>query len=74
MFNIKLQLITIKPLCASLLIEFYNHMSTETGKEKVERNWRAAGITDALKVCTKQQLSINSFDDLDPMVTAFEIT
>lgn len=48
-------------------------MSTDTGK-KIESGWRAAGIIDALKLGTKQLLSIDSFNDLDPMVTLAEIT
>ena len=45
-----------------------------TGKEQIESSWRAAGIIDVLKLDTKQLSSFGSYDDLDPMVTAVEIT
>lgn len=69
--NFKLQLTTIKPIHASWLIEFHNHMSTNFGKEKIEGGRKTFGIIDVLKLGTKQLYSIN---DLDPMVTAVEIT
>ena len=71
--NVKLQHTTIKALHASWLIEFYNHMSTITGK-KIESDRRAAGIIDVLKLGTKQLQSIDPFDDFDPMVTTVDIT
>ena len=49
-------------------------MNTDTGEEKIENGWRTARVTDALKLATKQLLSIDPFDDLNPMVTTVEIT
>ena len=46
-------------------------MSTNFGKEKIEGGRKTFGIIDVLKLGTKQLYSIN---DLDPMVTAVEIT
>ena len=49
-------------------------MNTDTGEEKIEDGCRTARVTDALKLATKQLLSIDPFDDLNPMVTTVEIT
>ena len=41
--RVKLQLTTIKPIHAAWIVDFYNHMTTEKGRDGIESGWRAAG-------------------------------
>ena len=66
--TVKLQLTTLKPLQASWIVEFYNHMTTMTGIENIESGWRATGITDALRLGSSHLPSIDPFNDIDPML------
>ena len=48
--EVGLQLSKIKPIHAGWLVEFYNHMTTSKGKEIIDSGWKAAGISDAVKL------------------------
>ena len=65
---VKLPLTTIKPIHAAWIVDFYNHMTTEKGRDVIERGWRAAGITDALIKGSKDLPSIDPFEHIDPML------
>ena len=62
--RVKLQLTTIH---AAWIVDFYNHMTTEKGRDVIESGWRAAGITDALIKGSKDLPSIDPFEHVDPM-------
>ena len=48
--NIQFGLTTLKPLHSKWLLEFYNHITSETGAEIISNGWKAAGVYDALKM------------------------
>ena len=47
---IKLQLSMLKPLHAGWMVDLYNHMTTEGGKQNILAGWGTTGILDAVKV------------------------
>ena len=48
-FNIEFRLSVIKPLHAKWLVEYYNHISSETGTEVIVNEFKLAGIYDAIR-------------------------
>ena len=66
--EVVLQLSKIKPIHAGWLIEFYNHLNTSKGKEIIDSRWKAAGISDAVKLGSSKLLPIDPFHDIDPML------
>ena len=65
--NIQFRLTTLKPLHAKWLLEFYNHITSETGAEIILNGWKAAGIYDALKMRAAALPSLDSFQDISPL-------
>ena len=63
-----MKLSLIKPIQAGWLVELYNHMTTEKGRDIISGGWRAAGITDAINLGVENLPSIDPFDDIDPLV------
>ena len=47
--EIKFYLTVIKPLHATWLMEFYNHITSEKGSEIIINGWKRLGIYDAVK-------------------------
>ena len=66
--EVRLQLSKIKPIHAGWLVEFYNHMATSKGKEIIHSGWKAAGISDAVKLGSSKLPPIDPFHDIDPML------
>ena len=56
----------IKPIHADWLVKFSNHMTTSKGKEIIDSGWRAACISDAIKLGSSKLPPINPFHDIDP--------
>ena len=50
------------------MVDLYNHMTTEGGKEIIHSGWKAAGITEALTLGTEGLESLDPFQDIDPMM------
>ena len=65
--NIQFLLTTLKPLHAKWLLEFYNHITSETGAEIILNGWKAAGIYDALKMGAVSLPSLDPFQDISPL-------
>ena len=65
--NIQFCLTTLKPLHAKWLLEFYNHITSETGAEIILNGWKAAGIYDALKMGNSALPSLNLFQNTSPL-------
>ena len=57
-------ILSSKPIHAGWLVEFYNHMTTSKGKE-VNSGWKAAGISDAVKLDSSKLPPIDPFRDID---------
>ena len=51
--NVKFHLTTMKPLHAQWVVDFYNEMTTSKGSTITESGWRAAGISDAMRLGSK---------------------
>ena len=66
--EVPLRLSMLKPLHAQWLVELYNEMTSEKGKEIILSGWRAAGISDAIRLGILGLPSIDPFEDLDPLV------
>ena len=49
-------------------MEFCNHMTTSKGKEIVDRGWKAAGISDTVKLVSSKLPPIDPFHNIDPML------
>ena len=46
--NVDIKLTTIKPLHAQWLVNFFNYLTTDEGKEIVLKDWRKTGISGLL--------------------------
>ena len=66
--QVTLQLTKLKPIHAAWVVDLFNHMTTDKGKEIIESGWRAAGILDALKLGLEKLPSIDPFSDIAPML------
>ena len=66
--EVGLQLSKIKPIHAGWLVELYNHMTTSKGKEIIDSGWKAAGISDAVKLGSSKLPPIDPFHEIDPML------
>ena len=65
--NIQFSVTTLKPLHSKWLLEFYNHITSETGAEIILNGWKAAGIYDALKMGAVSLPSLDPFQDISPL-------
>ena len=59
--QVVLQLTKLKPVYASWIVEFFNHMSTLKGKEIIGSGWKSAGIFDTLELGS---IKVSSIDPL----------
>ena len=50
------------------IVDFYNLMTTAQGKEIINSGWKAAGITDAVRVGLSELPPIDPFNDIDPIL------
>ena len=66
-FNIEFRLSVIKPLHAKRLVEYYNHISSETGTEVIVNEFKLAGIYDAIRSGKSSLQSIDPFNDIAPL-------
>ena len=66
--EVGLQLSKIKRIHAGWLVEFCNHMTTSKGKEIIDSGWKAAGISDTVKLGSSKLPPIDPFHDIDPML------
>ena len=66
-FKIEFRLSVIKPLHAKWLVEYYNHISSETGTEVIVNEFKLAGIYDAIRSGKSSLQSIDPFNDIAPL-------
>ena len=62
------QLLVLKPLHASWLIELFDHMTLPAGKAISLKGWEVAGITNAIKKGTSWLPSLDPLHDIDEVV------
>ena len=65
--DIKMPLTVMKPLHARWLIKLYNTMTTGEGKQVIKIGWEAAGITEAIKISSKNLPSVDPFRNISPI-------
>ena len=63
--SIKFLLSTLKPLHATWLIELYNELSSEAGRDVIISGWRQSGIIDALELGSASLPTLDPFFYID---------
>ena len=71
--DVEYHLSVLKPLHAKWLLELYNHMSTNEGKEIVANGWKKAGIFDAIKLGSSGFPSLDPFADICPLIESLQL-
>ena len=66
--DVKFRLTTMKPLHAQWVVDFYNEMTASKGSTIIESGLRAAGISDAIRLGSKELPPIDPFQDIDPLL------
>ena len=64
--EVKMTLTLMKPLHARWLIELYNTMITDQGKEAIISGWKEAGVSDAIEITLPKLSSLDPFNDILP--------
>ena len=67
------RLSVLKPLHVKWLVELYNHMSTDEGKEIVANGSKKAGIFDAIKLGSSGLPSLDPFADICPLIESLQL-
>ena len=65
--DVKFKLTTIKPLHAKWIIELYNYLTSEAGKDVVMKGWVVSGIYDAVQMTSEGLPDLDPFADVDPL-------
>ena len=71
--EVKLKLTILKPLHASWIIDFFNHMTSTEGKQVIINGWKSAGILEAISVKDNMP-SVDPFNDIDPLLEALSLS
>lgn len=66
--TVPLLLTHLKPIHAQWMVDLYNDMTKESGKNVIKNAWKAAGITEALESGIEGLESLDPFQDIDPML------
>ena len=66
--NFPLGLSLLKPCHAEWLVECYNHMTNTAAPNVIQSGWKASGITEALQVGVKWLVSLDPFQEIDPLI------
>ena len=56
-------------ILAGWILEFYNFMIEERGKEIISNGWKAAGITEALELGATGIQPLDPSSDIDPLLS-----
>lgn len=65
--DITLNLSTLKVLKTKRIIELYDKMTSESGKNVIFKGWEKSGITDGIKMESSKLSPLDTFDELDPL-------
>ena len=66
--NARLLLSALKPLHAGWVMNLYNEITSEKSKDIIANGFRAAEITNAINLYSKNLPSINPFHGINPLV------
>ena len=72
--EVEYRLSLLKPLHAKYLVELYNHMSTDEGKEIVANGRKKAGIFDAIKLGSSGLSSLDALADICPLIKSLQLS
>jgi len=72
--DIKTPLTMIKPLHAKWLIEMYDELTSDKGRNVVVNGWRASGILEAVEIGSVNLQSLDPFQDIDPTENLAELS
>ena len=67
------RLSVLKPLHAKWLVEIYNHMSTDEGKEIVANGWKKADIFNAIKLGWSGLPPLDLFTDICLLIESLQL-
>ena len=65
--DIKTPLTLIKPLHTKWIIDMYNQLTSEKGKEIMMSGWRASGIINAVQSGSESLQQLDPFQDVEPI-------
>ena len=65
--DITLNLSTLKLLQAKWIIQLYDEMTSESGKNVIIKGWEKSGIRDGIKLGSSKLPSLDPFDEVDPL-------
>ena len=65
--NIKFPLTMMKPLHANWIIQLYNELASEGGKNFIHGYWVRSGIFDAIMLESKNLPSLDPFEETEPL-------
>ena len=68
--DIQLKLSILKPLDAKWVLERYNYLTSEKGRDVIANGWKAAGITNAITLGSSLLENLDPFAELDPLETS----
>ena len=66
--TVPLLLSHLKPIHAQWMVDLYNEMTKESGKNTIKSAWRTAGITEALESGINGLPSLDPFQEIDPLL------
>ena len=72
--EVKLKLTILKPLHASWIIDFFNHMTSTEGKQIILNGWKSTGILEAIRLGKDNMPSLDPFNDIDPLLEALSLS
>ena len=72
--DIKLRFSILKPLYAGWVVDFYNHITSEEGRKVIFSGLRDSGITDAIRFGIAKLLSLDPFQNIDPMAEEMRLS
>ena len=65
--EIPLRLSALKPLHANWLVELYDFLTSQKGKDIIVNGWKAEGITQAVESGSNRLPYLDPFEEIDPM-------
>ena len=65
--DITLNLSTLKPLQAKWIIELYDEMTSDSGKNVILKGWEKSGITAGITMGSSNLPSLDPFNEFDPL-------
>ena len=65
--------VSLKPTHAQWILDLFNYLTSEKGREIISNGWKAAAITDAITKGSHGLESFDPFQAIDPLVEGGEV-